>query len=63
MDEIKDRLIAEKNQLDKNVEKLEAFLKSDGFLKISPIQQSLLRIQLNAMLTYAQALIERISWI
>jgi len=62
MSDFKTRLIDEKAQLNERIEKLEAFQKTDAFQGISPIQQSLLNVQLNAMYTYAQILIERIAW-
>jgi len=63
MSDFKTRLIEEKAQLNERIEKLEAFQKSDAFQSISPVQQSLLNVQLNAMRTYSQILVERLAWI
>lgn len=63
MSTFKDRLIEEKAQLDERRTKLEAFKATDAFQGIDPIQQSLLNIQSQAMLTYSQCLLERMAWI
>jgi hypothetical protein len=63
MSTFKDRLLEEKAQLDERGNKLESFIKSEAFGNIAPVQQSLLRIQLQAMVTYGQCLMERISWL
>lgn len=63
MSDFKTRLLEEKQQLDERREKLEAFIKSDPFQTIDGVQQSLLNIQANAMLTYSQVLTERIAWL
>lgn len=59
----KDRLLEEKAQLDDRGNKLEAFIKGDKFETVHPVQQSLLKIQLQAMVTYGQCLMERLSWL
>jgi len=61
MTEIKERLIDEKKQLDEKIEKLETFVASEDFLKIKAEQMSLLNVQLFAMKTYSQILVERIA--
>lgn len=63
MSTFKDRLLEEKEQLTERGNKLEAFINSGKYQELPPVQQSLLRIQLQAMVTYGQCLIERISWI
>lgn len=63
MSDFKSRLIEEKAQLDERLEKLEVFLNSDGFQNIAAVQQTLLNIQVNAMSTYSQVLLERIAWL
>jgi len=54
------RLSDEKSQLDEKIVKLEAFIKSDAFNTIDNVQCGLLKIQLNAMVTYSQILNERL---
>lgn len=54
------RLSDEKSQLDEKIAKLEAFTKSDAFNSIDNVQRGLLKIQLNAMVTYSQILDERL---
>lgn len=63
MPDFKTRLLEEKAQLDERLEKLKAFQTSDAFQNISPIQQTLLNIQADAMATYSQVLLERIAWL
>lgn len=63
MSNFKDRLTQEKAQLDERIEKLNAFKSSSAFVGISPIQQTILNIQVEAMETYRQALLERIKWL
>lgn len=63
MSDFKSRLIEEKAQLDERLEKLNAFLNSDGFQNIAAVQQTLLNIQVDAMYTYSQVLLERIAWL
>lgn len=63
MSDFKTRLVEEKAQLDERLEKLQAFQNSDAFQGISPVQQTLLNVQANAMATYSQVLLERIAWL
>lgn len=63
MSDFKSRLTEEKAQLDERLEKLQAFQTSDAFQNVSPVQQTLLNIQANAMATYSQVLLERIAWL
>lgn len=55
------RLVEEKAQLDSRIEKLEAFQNSENFQKIDPVQMTLLNCQVNAMRTYQQILLERLT--
>ena len=55
------RLIEEERQLDEKIEKLDAFTKSDAFKGIDIIQQSLLSVQVLAMVTYSRCLNERLK--
>lgn len=63
MSDFKTRLIEEKEQVNERIEKLEAFTQSEAFQNIEAVQMSLLNIQLNAMKTYSQCLVERIAWL
>lgn len=54
------RLQDEKDQIDKKIEKLDAFTKSGDFDNIDNVQRGLLRIQLSAMQNYSQVLYERL---
>ena len=60
MSDFMGRLIEEKNQLDEKIGKLDVFIKSDAFNGIDNVQRGLLKIQLNAMITYSQVLDERL---
>jgi hypothetical protein len=60
MENFKERLIEEKAQLSEKHEKLVAFIASESFKKIDPVQMTLLNIQEKAMQTYSQCLLERI---
>ena len=44
-----ERLIAEETELNERKSKLQTFIESDGFKNIDKEQQSLLKIQFNAM--------------
>ena len=57
----KERLQEEYEELLKKTLKLQHFLVDDEFNNITPIQKSLLFIQLNAMKTYASCLNERLQ--
>lgn len=63
MSTFKDRLLEEKSQLDERGSKLESFIKSEKFETVTSVQQTLLKIQLQAMVTYGQCLMERILWL
>jgi hypothetical protein len=63
MSTFKERLDAEKSELDEKRTKLEAFQNSEAFQKIDPVQMSLLNIQAQSMATYSQCLLERIVWL
>ena len=60
MSTFKERLIEEQAQLNEKHEKLVAFIASENFQKIDPVQMTLLNIQEKAMQTYSQCLLERI---
>jgi hypothetical protein len=60
MDAYLERLIEEKQQLDLKRQGLRSFIASEDFTKIDPVQMTLLNIQINAMDTYGQILLERI---
>lgn len=55
-----ERLIAEETELNEKKSKLGAFIESDGFKNIDKEQQSLLKIQHNAMATYSECLNQRL---
>lgn len=63
MSTFKERLLEEKSQVDERGNKLDSFIKSENFATIDPVQQSLLRVQLQSMATYGQCLRERIFWL
>ena len=60
MDDVKNRLIEEKAQLSERLEKLRNFIASEKFQEIDPVQMTLLNVQIKAMETYSQCLLERI---
>jgi len=60
MNDFKTRLENEKLELDEKIIKLSLFLISPEYQKIDNVQQTLLNIQLPAMETYSQCLLERI---
>lgn len=60
MNTFKERLLEEQQQLNEKIEKLESFTLSDKFKEVDEVQMSLLNIQLIAMKTYSQILLERI---
>jgi len=60
MSDFKQRLEAEKAELSEKLEKLRGFIASENFTKIDPVQMTLLNIQVKAMETYSQCLLERI---
>jgi hypothetical protein len=55
-----ERLIAEETELNEKKAKLEAFVGTDAFKNVDKEQQSLLKIQLNAMATYSECLNQRL---
>ena len=55
-----ERLLSEEAELNEKKTKLETFIKSDMFKDIDKEQQSLLRIQFNAMTTYSECLNQRL---
>lgn len=61
MNDFLSRLEDEQIQLEEKLRKLESFLYTDSYYKISKNQQSLLMIQASAMRTYLICLNERIS--
>jgi len=63
MSTFKERVINEKEQLSDNIDKLEHFIGGDNFTTMHPAQQSLLKIQLAAMVTYNQCLAQRLHWL
>lgn len=56
----KDRLEQENSDLEEKIIKLNTFVCTEAFNKIDPLQMSLLKIQLQAMITYNQCLNERL---
>jgi hypothetical protein len=60
MSTFKERLQVEKAELSEKLEKLREFIASENFAKIDPVQMTLLNIQVKAMETYSQCLLERI---
>jgi hypothetical protein len=58
---LEDRLEVEQKALEEKIIALSKFTIGDRFRSASLIQQSLLKVQLNAMLTYERCLIERIE--
>jgi len=63
MSNFKERLLAEKAELNEKIAKLDDFQNSDEFQNIEPFQMSLLNIQSQAMATYSQCLVERVAWL
>lgn len=63
MSTFKERLYAEKEELDEKRNKLDKFQASEKFKEIDPVQMSLLNVQSHAMATYSQCLLERIAWL
>ena len=60
MSDFLSRLRLEKQELSEKVESLQKFIDSDAFKTIGNVQQTLLNIQINAMITYKQCLLERL---
>lgn len=63
MSTFKERLEVEKKELDEKLGKLKSFMETDNFKTIDKVQQSLLRVQAHAMLTYSQILFERLAFL
>jgi len=63
MSSVKERLQVEYSDLGNKIELLENFIGSEKFENVSPVQQTLLIIQLDAMKTYRQVLSHRIQWL
>lgn len=63
MSDFKTRLAGEKIELNEKILKLSEFTKSDNFVTIDKVQQSLLLVQLKSMQTYDQCLAARLSWL
>ena len=61
MNNYRDRLIAEKNELDERRDKLEQFLETTGSTEEIPCQRILKELQLGVMATYSRILQERIG--
>lgn len=61
MDDFKVRLEQEQKELSEKISKLSIFIAKDSFYDIPKIQQSLLVVQLDAMKTYHQVLIQRLE--
>lgn len=61
MEDFKTRLVEEMQQLVEKLEKLKNFIESDKFKMLSPVNQSLLKIQCAAMTTYLECLSTRID--
>lgn len=57
----KDRLQKEFEELQEKKSKLESFVNSNKINTVTPIQKSLLVVQLDAMNTYATCLYERLQ--
>lgn len=55
-----DRLLAEETELNERKAKLGTFIENEAFKNIDKEQQSLLKIQFNAMATYSECLNQRI---
>ena len=60
MSDFKERLKEEKTDLNEKMQKLRDFIASENFKKIDNVQMTLLNIQIKAMETYSQCLLERI---
>jgi len=59
MKDLKKRLEVEKAELSEKLGKLRAFISSEKFQEIDDVQMTLLNIQIKAMETYSQCLLER----
>lgn len=61
MENYQKRVITEKEELDKKIERLREFYFSPRFNEIPPMQQTLLKAQLGTMVAYSEVLGARIS--
>lgn len=61
MNDFKERLRVELEELQEKAGKLSAFIVSDAFMAVDPIQKSLLEVQYQSMMTYATCLQQRIT--
>jgi len=61
MSDFKTRLFSEQSELEERIEKLTIFIETESFNDIDEMQQRLLRIQREAMITYLYCLDERIA--
>lgn len=61
MSDFKDRLVEEQGQLASKIEKLGNFLYSDKIKEVTDVQSVLLKIQVEAMITYNECLVLRIE--
>ena len=62
MSDFKQRLQEEQHELSEKIQKLNAFIENpEQFSKANENQQALLKIQINAMMTYNRCLIERLQ--
>jgi len=60
MNDFLDRLKEEKSELNLKMDSLRKFMDSDKFAEIDNVQMTLINVQLSAMETYSQCLLERI---
>lgn len=61
MSDFMTRLLAEQTQLNERIAKLRGFLGGSNFKNIDPLQQDLLKKQLDVMCDYENILIKRIN--
>jgi hypothetical protein len=61
MEDFKERLKTEREELEKKLTKLNDFNQSEKINEIDPVQKSLLSIQAGAMYTYLECLKERLA--
>jgi hypothetical protein len=59
--DFKSRLILEKSELDQKIDKLNQFIQSENFSKVSYLQQSLMVEQIQSMRNYSHTLERRLS--
>ena len=58
---LKEKLQLELNDVDSKINKLDYFINGDLYSSVNQTQQSLLRVQLSAMITYRDCLKERLK--